>query len=171
MKTGLFDDAPVYLGQCLPNDRKVHGVILFASWSLTNIERRYSKKKKEALALVWTCERFSMCMSGQSFELETDHKLLEPIHSRSSKPSARIERWVFSGEPSGKGKYRKRLMETTLWEKLIVARKTTLCESSSRIVCRLPYRQGRSATCSDAKLLVWELQTRNIVHFLHIGEL
>lgn len=94
MKSGLFDDAPVYLGQCLPNDRKVYGVILFASWSLTNIERRYSQKKKEALALVWTCERFSMCMSDESFELETDHKPLEPIHSRSSKPCARIERWV-----------------------------------------------------------------------------
>lgn len=94
MKSGLFDDAPAYLGQCLRNDRKVYGVILFASWSLTNIERRYSQKKKEALALVWTCERFGMCMSGESFELETDHKLLEPIHSRSSKPCARIERSV-----------------------------------------------------------------------------
>ena len=29
MKSGLFDDAPAYLGQCLPNDRKVYGVILF----------------------------------------------------------------------------------------------------------------------------------------------
>ena len=94
VKSGLFDDAPVYLGQCLPNDRKVYGVILFASWSLTNIERRYSQKKKEALALVWTCERFSMCMSDESFELETDHKPLKPIHSQSSKPCARIERWV-----------------------------------------------------------------------------
>ena len=35
-----------------------------------------------------------MYVSGQSFELETDHKPLERIYSRTSKPCARIERWV-----------------------------------------------------------------------------
>ena len=33
-------------------------------------------------------------MYGREFELETDHKPLECIFSRTSKPSARIERWV-----------------------------------------------------------------------------
>ena len=56
--------------------------------------RGYSQTEKEALALVWLCERFSMCVSGQSFEFETDHKPLERIYSRTSKPCARIERWV-----------------------------------------------------------------------------
>ena len=35
-----------------------------------------------------------MYLSGRSFELETDHKPLERICSRTSKPCARIERWV-----------------------------------------------------------------------------
>ena len=58
------------------------------------MEQRYSQTEKEALALVWACERFNMYVSGQSFELETDHKPLERIYSRTSKPCARIERWV-----------------------------------------------------------------------------
>ena len=54
------------------------------------MERRYSQTGKEALALVWACERFSMYVSGQSFEM----KPLERIYSHTSKPCARIERWV-----------------------------------------------------------------------------
>ena len=46
------------------------------------------------MALVWACERFNIYVSGQSFELETDHKPLERIYSQTSKPCARIERWV-----------------------------------------------------------------------------
>ena len=37
---------------------------------------------------------FYLYVYGHEFELETDHKLLECIYSRTSKPSARIERWV-----------------------------------------------------------------------------
>lgn len=69
-------------------------VISYASRSLTDVERRYSQTEKEALALVWACERFNMYIFGHEFELETDHKPLECIYSRISKPSARIERWV-----------------------------------------------------------------------------
>ena len=35
-----------------------------------------------------------MYVSGQSFELLTDHKLLERIFSRTLKPCVQIERWV-----------------------------------------------------------------------------
>lgn len=35
-----------------------------------------------------------MYVSGQNFELETDQKPLERIHSRTRKPCAQIERWV-----------------------------------------------------------------------------
>ena len=69
-------------------------VFSYASRSLTDVERRYSQTEKEALALVWACERFNMYVAGLSFELETDHKPLERIYSRTSKPCARIERWV-----------------------------------------------------------------------------
>ena len=69
-------------------------VISYASRSSSDVECRYSQTKKEALALVWACERFSVYVTGETFELETDHKPLERIYSRTSKPCARIERWV-----------------------------------------------------------------------------
>ena len=68
--------------------------ISYASRNLTEVERRYSQTEKEALALVWACERFNIYVYGRKFELETDHKPLECIFGRLSKPSARIERWV-----------------------------------------------------------------------------
>ena len=52
------------------------------------------KPKKEALAIVWAVERFNLYLFGMQFELESDHKPLECIYGRKSKPSARIERWV-----------------------------------------------------------------------------
>ena len=44
--------------------------VAFASKSLSNTERKYSQIEKEALALVWVCEKFS---------LEMDHKPLVPL--------------------------------------------------------------------------------------------
>ena len=69
-------------------------VISYASRNLTDVERRYSQTEKEGLALVWACKRFKQYVFGREFELETDHKLLQCIYNKSSKPSARIERWV-----------------------------------------------------------------------------
>ena len=69
-------------------------VICYASRSLTDVERRYSQTEKEALAIVWACERLHPYLYGIQFELLTDHKPLEFIYSPKSKPCVRIERWV-----------------------------------------------------------------------------
>lgn len=68
--------------------------ISYASRNLTEVERRYSQTEKEALALVWACERFNLYVCGRQFELETDHKPLQYMFSKTSKLSARVERWV-----------------------------------------------------------------------------
>ena len=71
----------------------------YASRSLTDCERRYSETEKEALALVWACEKFHAYIYGIDFELVTDHKPLEVIYGPRSKPCARIERWVLRVQP------------------------------------------------------------------------
>lgn len=69
-------------------------VVLYTLRGLTDMERRYIPMEKVVLALVWACERFNTYVLVQGFELETDHKPLERIYSNTSKPCARIERWV-----------------------------------------------------------------------------
>ena len=68
--------------------------VSYASRNLSDVEQRYAQTEKEALTLVWACERFNIYVCGREFELETDHKPLECIFGKTSKPSARIERWV-----------------------------------------------------------------------------
>ena len=78
----VADASPVGLG-AVPTQLQEDAwrVIAYASRSLTDVERRYSETQKEALALVWACEQFTIYVSGQHFELETDHKPLERIDS------------------------------------------------------------------------------------------
>ena len=95
-KTRIVADAgPGGIGAVL---LQLHGdqwrAVSYASRNLSEVERRYAQTEKEALALVWACERFHIYVYGREFELETDHKPLECIFGKTSKPSARIERWV-----------------------------------------------------------------------------
>ncbi len=73
--------------------------VCYVSRSLTECEQRYSQTEREALALVWACERLHPYVYGRKFDLVTDHKALEAIYSRRSKPCARIERWVLRLQP------------------------------------------------------------------------
>ena len=49
-------------------------IIAYASRTLSQIERKYSQTEKEALALVWSCERFHVYFYGADFDLLTDQK-------------------------------------------------------------------------------------------------
>ena len=66
---------------------------------LTTCEQRYSQTEKEALALVWACERLHAYVYGMRFDLVTDHKPLEAIYSPRSRPCARVERWMLRLQP------------------------------------------------------------------------
>ncbi|XP_065088042.1 uncharacterized protein K02A2.6-like [Ochlerotatus camptorhynchus] len=99
LRTRVITDAsPVALGAVLVqfegSDDENPRVICYASKSLTATEKRYCQTEREALAIVWAVERLSVYLIGRKFELETDHKPLEVIFSPSSRPCARIERWV-----------------------------------------------------------------------------
>ncbi len=58
---------------------------------LTEVERRYSQSEKEALAVVWACERAWLYLFGQ--KLVTDNRAIKLIFRNTvAKPPARIER-------------------------------------------------------------------------------
>lgn len=97
----ICDASPVGIAAMLvqENTKEESRVITYVSRSLTDIERKYSQTEREALAIVWACERLHMYLIGMDFELLTDHKALEFIFSPKSKPSARVERWVLRLQP------------------------------------------------------------------------
>lgn len=91
--TMIADASPVGLGAVLAQEHAgVLRPVSFASRALTDVERHYSQTEREALALVWACERFSIYLLGRPLTLVTDYKPLEVIYGKRSKPSARIER-------------------------------------------------------------------------------
>ena len=79
----IADASPVGLGALLYRKEKLRdgtekiSAIAYASKALTDVEQRYSQIEKEALALVWACEKFHVYIYGKLFTLVTDHKPLE----------------------------------------------------------------------------------------------
>ena len=55
--------------------------VTYVSSSMTPTESRYAQIEKEALALTWTCERYSDYLIGLQFKIETNHKPLVPLFS------------------------------------------------------------------------------------------
>ena len=53
--------------------------VAYASWVLSETERRYTQIEKEALTITWSCEKFSDYILRSRFEIETDHKPLVPL--------------------------------------------------------------------------------------------
>ena len=96
----VADASPVGLGAVLMQNQDGAWVpICYASRNLTECERKYSQTEKEALALVWACERYHAYIYGMRFDLVSDHKSLKVIYGPRSKPSACIKRWVIRLQP------------------------------------------------------------------------
>jgi hypothetical protein len=94
------DASPVGLGAILmQSDGQETRPVAYASRILTDVERRYSQTEREALAVVWGCEKFHLYLYGTTLKLFTDHKSLEFIYSPKGKPPPRIERWVLRLQP------------------------------------------------------------------------
>ena len=53
--------------------------VAYVSRATTETETRYAQIEKEALAITWACEKFSIYILGKHISIETDHKPLVPI--------------------------------------------------------------------------------------------
>ena len=85
----ITDASPVGLGAVLVQEQdSAWTPVCYVSRSLTGCEQRYSQTKKEALRVVWACERFHVYVYGMKFVVETDHKPLEVIYGPRSRPCA-----------------------------------------------------------------------------------
>ncbi len=71
----IADASPVGIGAVLIQEQNGENVpIYYVSRSLTECEQRYSQTEREALSLVWACERLHPYIYGQKFDLITDHR-------------------------------------------------------------------------------------------------
>jgi hypothetical protein len=96
------DASPVGLGAVLTQKTREGQtkVISYASRSLTSVEQRYSQLEREALGVVWSCERFHIYVYGKPVTIYTDHKPLLGIFAKpSSKLPTRLERWKIRLQP------------------------------------------------------------------------
>ena len=97
----IFTDAsPVGLGAVLTQVERLHDgeikrtTVSYASRALTSVESRYSQTEREALGVVWACERFHLYVYGTDFTVITDHQSLLPMFNNPrAKLPGRVERW------------------------------------------------------------------------------
>lgn len=90
------DASPDILTQSHGNETRP---VAYASRTLTQVERRHSQTEREALAVVWGCERFHFYLHGTTFDIYTDHNPIQITYNPTSKPPARIERWSLRPQP------------------------------------------------------------------------
>ena len=78
------------MGACLLQDEKL---VYFASKALTELWKGYVAIEIESLAVVWAMEKFHYFLYASHFILETDHKPLEAILSKSqNQATSRLQR-------------------------------------------------------------------------------
>lgn len=102
LRTRLYVDAsPVGLGSVLAQEHSDGTIrpVAFASRALTEVECRYSQTEREALAVVWGCEKFNFYLFGSEFDLMTDHKPLLFMFAPKGNPPARVLRWALRLQP------------------------------------------------------------------------
>lgn len=71
--------------------------IAYASRALNNTQKKYAQIEKEALAIVFGCEKFHQYVYGRHFVVESDHKPLEYIfHKPISEAPQRVQRFALT---------------------------------------------------------------------------
>ncbi|XP_055613369.1 uncharacterized protein K02A2.6-like [Uranotaenia lowii] len=104
--TELYVDASPYgLGGVLIqlNSNSVPRIIACASKSLTSAEKKYPHTQKEALAIVWAVERFSLYLLGKFFIVRSDAEantfIFNSHHRIGKRAVTRAEGWALRLQP------------------------------------------------------------------------
>lgn len=94
MPFAIQTDASAYaLGAVLlQGEGQAEHPIEHGSRLLNNAERNYSTTEREALAIVWACDKFRGYIEGSEVKLLTDHQPLKWLLSIKS-PTGRLARW------------------------------------------------------------------------------
>ena len=95
----LVDASPTGIGAILTQKEystiAIPGVICYSSHTLSEVEERYSQIEREALAIMWGCEKYHLYLYGKSFSVVTDHKpLMKIFNDPAHQPPPRIERCI-----------------------------------------------------------------------------
>ena len=100
----LVDASPTGIGAILTQKENSTNatprVICYSSRTLSEVEKRYSQIEREALAIMWGCEKYHLYLYGKSFSVVTDHKpLVKIFNDPAHQPPPRIERWILKLQP------------------------------------------------------------------------
>jgi hypothetical protein len=90
------DASQTGLGACLiQNVDGEEKIVSYASRTLSECEKRYAVGELEALACVFACERWHLCLYGRKFLIRTDHKSLISLLTTpgSGRKPMRYSRW------------------------------------------------------------------------------
>ena len=62
-------------------------------------QSKYSQTEREALAVLFACQRYQYYLYGMHFDILTDNKPLLGIYSPTANPHLRIEKWALKLQP------------------------------------------------------------------------
>ena len=66
--------------------------VLYISRLLSEAERKWDTREKEALGVLWACEEFRPYIGGRNFTVETDHESLRWLLE--TRTAGRLARWA-----------------------------------------------------------------------------
>ena len=92
----IVDTSGVGLGAilCQKQDDDSFRPVSYASRASDDVEQRYSQTEREALSVLYSCQKFHHYIYDMNIEIVTDHKPLLSLFSVNSSPPPRIQKWL-----------------------------------------------------------------------------